>query len=105
MKFLKIVNCPIRGIFPTSKNERIDWKSAGFDINEIRKYAIQGYDAVKNGNYVTLLPIHNEVKLSFSEIVDLINNNGILNDSAEIVDESEYMASKTQLLSVREQMK
>lgn len=106
MKYFKLVNCHVRGLFPVKKGDinsgPIDWVKAGFNPSEITREQVNGFDSVEMDNYVTLYPIADEAKLTASGIVVKVNENDNEEDSASIISEIEADEIKAVLLSVRE---
>jgi hypothetical protein len=96
MKYLKLVNCPVRGLFP-EKSGKIDWAGCGFDITKVSRFSCQGEDSA--GNYISLFPISDENKLVASGVIDKTNGNDNPGDTAEIVDD--ISAVRTELETVR----
>jgi hypothetical protein len=105
MDYLKLVNCPIRGLFPVKKpGQSIDWEAAGLNHPNITRDWVQGFDNVNKVNYVSLFSIHDADKLSSQNIVDRVNNNSNPSDTAEIIDQATYETLKATIEAVREQM-
>ena len=102
MKYLKLVNCPIRGLFPEKAKRAIDWEATGLNHPNITRDWVQGYDTVENTEYVSLFGIADEAKLAATGIVDAVNNNPNPDDTAGIIDEAAYLISKGLIESVRD---
>lgn len=99
MNYLKLVNCPVRGLFPEKKDRAIDWEAAGFNPTEILRGQV--YGLIAGGEHVTLYPIDDEARLLASGIIDRVNSNSNPADTAGIVDETEFAALKIQIEAAR----
>jgi len=94
MKYLKLINCPVRGLFP-EKGGKIDWTGVGFDPAIVRRLAVQGTNG--KGDHISLFPISDEAKLTASGIVGKVNNNEFPQDSAAVITQAQYEAAKDEL--------
>ena len=111
MKYLKITNCPLNGCLINNAKGNIDWKAVGMIPSTVSRLSVQGYieitDGKGSGDYITILPISDEVQFKSieSQVVDNINNNDFENDSAIIIEQSEYEALKITIEAVKTQLK
>ena len=105
MKYLKLVNCHVRGLFPEKGGELIDWEAAGFNPIDIARDQVNGFDSESGESHVTLYPISNESKLNSSGIINAVNTNKNPNDTAKIIDENEYFKLKEDIETVKQSMK
>ena len=97
MSYLKLVNHPIKWLFPV-KNKVVDWERVGFDPAVVSRLAKQGN---VDGDFITLLPISDENKLldavdaGGKNIIDAVNTNSNPGDTAEIITDEESEALKS----------
>ena len=110
MAYLKVVNCPIRGLFPEKAKRAIDWVKAGFNVTQVSRFSSQGKIAVDNDDFVSVLPIDDEAKLSScmsfenpeATIIDEVNGNANAADTAEIITDEAAQAVKDAIQAVRD---
>ena len=109
MSYLKLVNHPVRGLFPEKAKRAIDWNKAGFDPTAISRDQMNGFDTEAKDNHVTLYPIVDEAKLltckafgSDKTIIDEVNSNANINDTAEIITDAAAALIKVAIKAVRD---
>ena len=98
MKYLKLVNCPIRGLFPTN-GDKINWIRAGFEPTTVARFSTQGCDS--KGDHVSVMPIKDETKLKECGIIETVNNNDNPRDTARIITEATAKKIADEIKSLR----
>ncbi len=98
-------NAQLGAIIPKDKKGRIDWEGAGFNIQDIIKYQVQGSYTIDGiETFISLLPISNQANFD-NTLGGLIGTTGANGEYYQVITDDTYGQIKSTILQAVEDKK